>query len=110
MSRFEDHCWQDVIEPEVLKIYQAYERETFIGKNPVVLLVDLYNLVYQGGRSPVHELVQKHPSTCGEYAWDAIEPTKQLISLARSKHIPLIYSTRGTDQVHPTLRNKNVIL
>lgn len=108
MSRFEDHCWRDIIDADILEIYRSYERETYIGKKPALLLIDLYNLVYEGGARPVTELVQTHPSSCGVYAWDAIKPTKELISLARSKNIPLIYSTRGTDKVKATFRQRNV--
>jgi maleamate amidohydrolase len=65
MNRFEDHCWQDVIDSETFEIYQSYKRETYIGKKPALLLIDLYNLVYEGGPEPVRELVKSHPSSCG---------------------------------------------
>jgi maleamate amidohydrolase len=109
MNNFKDHCWRDVIDPEILEIYQSYERKTYIGKRPALLLIDLYNLVYAGGAQPVREAVKNHPSSCGVYAWDAIQPTQQLISMARSKNIPVIYSTRGSDQVQATFRQRNVI-
>jgi maleamate amidohydrolase len=108
MNRFEDHCWKDVIDSETLEIYQSYKRETYIGKKPALLLIDLYNLVYEGGPKPVRELVKSHPSSCGIHAWNAIGPTQELISLARSKHIPLIYSTRGTDQIQATFRQNSI--
>ena len=28
---FEDHCWKDVIPPDVLKIYRSYVREVGVG-------------------------------------------------------------------------------
>ncbi|MFC3885494.1 cysteine hydrolase family protein [Bacillus songklensis] len=110
MSGFENHCWRDVIDSETLDIYQSYERDTYIGRRPALLLIDLYNLVYEGGPLPVKELVKNHPSSCGVHAWNAIEPTKQLISLARSHNIPLIYSTQSTNQIQATNRQRNVIL
>lgn len=106
---FEDHCWKDIVTPDILEIYKHYERETFIGKRPAVLLIDLYNLVYEGGARPVTEVVKDYPSSCGIHAWQAVEPTQQLIALARSKGIPLIYSTQGTNQIQATYRQKNVI-
>src|SRR2546423_757933 len=73
---FEDHCWKDVVSPEALEIYRAYEREIFVGERPALLAIDLYNLAYEGGARPVRELVGEHPSSCGEHAWAAIEPTR----------------------------------
>jgi maleamate amidohydrolase len=93
MSDFEDHCWKDVISPDVLEIYNQYERRTFVGPAPALIAIDLYELVYQGGNRPVIEIVKDHPSTCGEYAWGAIEPTKKLFAAARAAGLPVFYST-----------------
>src|SRR5918911_344080 len=93
---FEDHCWKDVVSAETLAIYRAYEREVFVGERPALLAIDLYNLVYEGGARPVRELINDHPSTCGEYAWAAIEPTKRLFAAARAAKLPIFYSTTDT--------------
>ena len=90
---FEDHCWKDVVSAEALDIYRAYEREIFVGERPALLAIDLYNLAYEGGARPVLELVKDHPSTCGEFAWAAIEPTKRLFAAARAAKLPIFYST-----------------
>ena len=50
---FEDHCWKDVIDPDTLQIYQAYHRRIYVGDNPAVLAIDLYNKAYLGGSRPV---------------------------------------------------------
>ncbi|MBW4084953.1 isochorismatase family protein [Paenibacillus sp. S150] len=91
---FEDHCWQDIVSDEILEIYKAYHRETFIGKRPALLAIDLYNASYKGGAKPVIELQDEYPSSCGIHAWEAIEPTKQLFAKVRGLGIPVIYSTR----------------
>jgi len=90
---FEDHCWKDLVSEEILEIYKPYRRETFVGKKPAVLVVDLYNLAYQGGPKPVIELQDEFPSSCGIYAWNAIEPTKQLLAAARAQGFPVVYLT-----------------
>jgi maleamate amidohydrolase len=109
MSENKQHCWHDVIDSDTMEIYQSYEREMFIGKKPALLLIDLYNLVYEGGSFPVKDVVKKYPSSCGYHAWNAIEPTKQLISLARAHQIPLIYSIQGTNLIQATNRQRNVV-
>ncbi|MDC0033586.1 isochorismatase family protein [Alphaproteobacteria bacterium] len=95
-SDFEDHCWQDVIAPGAMKIYSHYERQTYVGKKPALLAIDLYNLAYRGGSKPVEELVDTYPSSCGEFAWNAIPPTERLFKAARAVGIPIIYSTTET--------------
>src|SRR5215472_7776175 len=90
---FEDHCWKDIVTPDELEIYSSYRRKPFVGLNPALLAIDLYELVYRGGdRLPV-ELAKTYPSSCGQYAHAAIEPTKQLFAAARGAGLPIFYST-----------------
>ena len=83
-SDFEDHCWKDVVEPKALDIYSHYERKTYVGDKPALLAIDLYKLAYQGGAKPVEELIGRYPSTCGEFAWNAIPATERLFKAARA--------------------------
>lgn len=96
LDAFEDHCWKDVVSPEILEIYREYRRETHIGRSPALLAIDLYNLVFEGGARPVAEVVKEFPGSCGIYAWNAIKPIQELFALARSKKIPVIYTTTET--------------
>jgi maleamate amidohydrolase len=90
---FEDHCWKDVIPEDVLRIYARFRRETFVGPRPAVIVVDLYDLVYQGGAHPVSEVVSRYPYSCGINAWNAIQPTQQVLAAARRAKLPIFYST-----------------
>ncbi len=96
LDAFEDHCWKDIVSPEILDIYSSYRRETYVGRRPALLAIDLYNLVYEGGSRPVPELVREFPSSCGIHAWEAIKPTQELFALARSRELPIVYSTSET--------------
>jgi nicotinamidase-related amidase len=96
MDAFEDHCWKDVISPEIFEVYKPYRRETYVGKRPVLMAIDLYNLVFEGGPHPVHELVKKHKSTCGVHAYEAIGPIQELLASARRHRLPIIYTTTET--------------
>ncbi len=92
-DRFEDHCWKDIAPDDLLQIYSPYRRETFVGPKPALLLIDLYNMAYQGGAKPPVELQAEFPSSCGQYAHAAIEPTKRLIAAARAAAVPIFYCT-----------------
>jgi nicotinamidase-related amidase len=93
---FENHCWKDIVSPEVLDIYSHYARRTFVGSSPALLAIDLYELAYQGGPKPVAELHRTYPSSCGEHAHAAIEPTRRLFAAARAAAIPVFYTTQDT--------------
>jgi nicotinamidase-related amidase len=93
---FEDHCWKDIVTPELLETYAFYRRETFVGPSPALLAIDLYEVVYAGGAQPPHKLARSHPNSCGEYAHAAIEPTQRLFAAARAAGLPIFYSTGDT--------------
>jgi maleamate amidohydrolase len=103
---FEDHCWKDIIDPDTIEIYQAYRRNTYVGDNPAVLAIDLYNKAYQGGPRPVRDVDREFSGSCGENAWKALPPTQKLFAAARRAGVPLIYTTRHVDTggVHSTNR------
>ncbi|MPY72237.1 MAG: isochorismatase family protein, partial [Alphaproteobacteria bacterium] len=92
-DEFENHCWVDAVKPEDLLTYAPYARETFVGDNPALLVIDLYNLVYKGGRKYPHELEPDFPNSCGIYAHDAIEPTQRLIAGCRAAGLQIFYVT-----------------
>jgi maleamate amidohydrolase len=95
-SDFEDHCWRDIVPPDVLDLYSHYERPILVGPAPALIAIDLYELAYQGGAKPVSELHRTFPSSCGEYAFAAIEPTKKLFAAARAAGLPVFYTTMDT--------------
>jgi maleamate amidohydrolase len=106
---FEDHCWKDIVDAEMLEIYEPYRRTVRVGRNPAVLAIDLYNKVYQGGSRPVREVNRRYSGSCGEHAWNALEPTVKLFAAARGAGIPVIYTTRhaDTDGIQSTNRRKS---
>jgi nicotinamidase-related amidase len=95
IERFEDHCWKDVIPRADLDLafYRQCARETFVGPNPALVAIDLYNSVYRGGARPVTEIDKDYPITCGAFAHQAIEPTKRLFAAARAAGVPIFYCT-----------------
>ena len=95
-DRFEDHCWRDIIAPDLIELYSHYARRTFVGPAPALLAIDLYELAYQGGNQPVPIVSRTFPSACGEYAWNAIEPTQRLFAAARRAGLPVFYTTSDT--------------
>src|SRR5262245_24784557 len=96
IEKFNDHCWNDVIPQADLELYSGWRRETFVGPRPALLAIDLYDLVYRGGRRPPIEINDQYPNTCGIFAHRAIAPTKRLFAAARRAGIPIFYCTQET--------------
>ena len=87
------HCWDDVVGDTELRVYRAYERERSFGRRPALLLIDLYNRVFGDRREPLPDALERFPSSCGEAAWDALEPLKSLLATARSAGHPIVHTT-----------------
>lgn len=90
---FEDHCWQDVMGADVLEVYAPYRRTVGIRGRAALLAIDLFACVFPSERKPVLEAVREDPRSCGEYAWDAVPHIQRLLSVARSRHWPVIFTT-----------------
>jgi maleamate amidohydrolase len=108
VADFEDHCWKDLVDDEILEIYSSYQRDLFVGVAPAVLAIDLYVNAYRGGNIPVREANRLHPGSCGENAWKAVEPTQQLFKAARAAGVPIIYTTRHADTGGVKSTNRNM--
>lgn len=91
---FEDHCWKDVVPQKDIDTYASFARETYIGENPAMLCIDLYNLVYKGppDKEP-HQLDAEFPNSCGRFAHESIEPTEKLFAATRAAGLPIFYVT-----------------
>ena len=71
----------------------GYGRRAGWGERPVVLVVDVnYNFV--GDRpEPIQESINRWRNSCGEQGWQAVERIAVLLEAARSRRVPIIYST-----------------
>jgi nicotinamidase-related amidase len=104
--------WDDVIDPTTRALLARRTVKPFAGARPVLVAVDLYDLVYDGGPRPVRELMADYPASCGEHAWRALPPTVELYAAARACGVPIVhvtYDTRlETDArgIHPTNRRR----
>lgn len=88
------HVWEDVITSEVRAVAGNYSSRMGLGQRPALLCIDNYNAVFGDRREPLLEAMKRFPSTCGERAWDAIDPTLRLMNAARNKGIPVFHTTR----------------
>lgn len=107
MSQQPPHAWEDVIDGGIRRIHANYEERTGLGERPALLCVDNRNAVFGEGPVPILDAIDRFPSSCGMAAWDAIEPTRRLMSAARESGIPVIHTTvGGAGRAAPTKRKE----
>jgi nicotinamidase-related amidase len=63
------------------------------GKRPAVLVVDVNYYFCGDKREPILESVKRWRASCGEDAWDGVEAIGKLLSAARGRGLPVIYTT-----------------
>ncbi len=63
------------------------------GKRPAILVIDVsYN--FCGEKSePILESIKRWRTSCGEEAWEGIHAIQKLLTTARAKNLPIIYTT-----------------
>ena len=70
------------------------------GRRPCLLLLDLYRGAFGDEPAPLLEAVRTWPASCGEAAWAALAPIRQLLEAARAVAVPVIHVT-GLGDVPP---------
>lgn len=107
-----EHLWSDVVDASTRALLARRKPPPFRGQRPVLVPVDLYDLVYDGGPRPVRELMSEYPASCGEFAWRALPPTIELYKTARASGVPIVHVTYDTRKetdpsgIHPTNRKR----
>ena len=85
--------WETFLPEEERKVY---ERAGFLGKQPfgetpALMVIDVV-LSFTGSRPmPVLEAVKEHPTSCGQYAWDALPKIKELLEASRAAGIKVVF-------------------
>jgi nicotinamidase-related amidase len=67
------------------------------GARPAVLVVDVNDTFCGPEELPIEEAVVRWRSSCGVAAWDAVRRMVPLLAAARSRGVPVIYTT-GRDE------------
>ena len=97
-----DKVWDQYIEEPFRSRVTEQHDPPQVTEKSVLVVIDLYNLVYEGGDRPVSELIDQFPASCGEFAYRAIEPTNKLIALFREKAV-----SSSRPRISTVLRNGN---
>lgn len=94
INEFENHVWRDLYSQDIYDLYAPYRRQTALKGRCGLLLVDVWNLCFEGGDRPIHEISGDFPRSCGENAWRAVKPMQEILQAMRSRQLPVLYSTK----------------
>lgn len=88
--------WDGMLDERDLAVFQlcGHGRKQGFGKRPVVLVIDATYDFIGDKPEPILESVKRFPNSCGEEGWNAVKHIAELVSTARSRKIPVMY-TRG---------------
>ena len=89
--------WYKFLTDRDKKVFEAagYAQSAGFGERPAVVVIDV-NYHFTGDKDqPILESIEKWPNSCGEDAWVALPYIKRLLEAARSKGVPIIYTTGG---------------
>jgi maleamate amidohydrolase len=90
-----EHIWDKFLtERDKLVFARAgFGARQGFGKRPAVLVIDV-NYNFCGDRpEPILESIKRWHTSCGEEAWEGVQAIRRLLAAARTRELPIIYST-----------------
>ena len=92
-----ERIWDKFLTAEDKAVFAAsgYGAPGGFGKRPAILVIDVsYN--FCGDRpEPILESIKRWPNSCGDRAWLGVAAIRRLIEAARTKGLPIIYTTNA---------------
>lgn len=73
----------------------GYGQRMGFGKRPALVIIDVNYNFCGDRREPILDAIKRWPNSCGEAAWDAVARIADLLAAARTKRLPVIYTTGG---------------
>src|SRR6185437_3182561 len=71
----------------------GYGGSVGFGDRPVILIIDMSYSFCGEEPKPILEALDLYHNSCGERAWAAIGAIERLLTVARAKRVPVLYTT-----------------
>jgi len=85
--------WEKYLPEEDRKIYEkaGYSKKQPFGKKPALIVIDVVMSFTGTKPMPIHQAIEEFPTSCGQYAWDALPKIKELLEASRAAGIPVAF-------------------
>lgn|SRR5690606_13692921 len=85
--------WDDLITQREKDLYMktGFGRESGIGDRCALLVIDAQSRTIGSKPLPIEEAIKEYPTSCGEYAWQALPQIKALVDFFHEKNWPIFY-------------------
>jgi maleamate amidohydrolase len=97
--------WDDILTPRDKEVFalSGYGKRGGFGQRPAVLVIDVnYNFV--GDKpEPILESVKRFRNSCGTEGWEGVHHIAELLTEARTKHLPTFYTTAEENRSNTTV-------
>ncbi|MCQ9617705.1 isochorismatase family protein [Paenalcaligenes niemegkensis] len=85
--------WDDLITQREKDLYQktGFGKKSGLGERCALLVIDAQRRTIGSKSQPIEEAIQEFPTSCGEYAWNALPQIKALVDFFHEKNWPIFY-------------------
>ena len=89
--------WDDQLTERDKQVYSkaGYSRRSGFGSRPAILAIDVSYDFVGDKPEPILDSIEKFPCSCGEEGWAGVYRIRELLSFARGKGVPILYTTAG---------------
>jgi maleamate amidohydrolase len=86
--------WDDIVPKDMMELYRGvgFGNRAGFGKRPAVLVIDMVYNTVGDVPEPVLQSIKKYPHSTGEFGWAAVPKIRELVTEARAKQVPIIYT------------------
>ena len=99
--------WDDILTPRDKEVFalSGFGKKAGLGQRPALLIIDV-NYNFTGDKpEPILESVKRFRTSCGAEGWDGVQAIRELLAVARQKHVPTFYTTAEENRA-----NSNVLI
>lgn len=94
-----DRPWEHFLSERDEAVFRAagYGHAHSVGVRPVLVVVDV-TVDFVGDRpEPVLDSIERFPNSCGDEGWEAMARLAPLLTAARARGVPVVYTTNDPD-------------
>jgi nicotinamidase-related amidase len=95
MSVTKEPVWNEFLTERDKMVFggAGYGARAGYGERPALVIIDVNYAFVGDRREPILDSIKRWRNSCGEEGWDAVAVIKKLLTVARAKGLPVIYTT-----------------